>query len=490
MNRISQRLCLILCGCISLLLVHLLAAPMSLAHWADVAMADIALDRSSAQIILTIPTGLVAIADDDHNGLLSPTEIRQHQADLQTQLGRVIELIDRGNQSGTLTVSAVESATTNQPVSLATTHSTLRLDYAWPHSIVNVTMRYRLFAPDAPAARCIATITTLSVNAPGLTNTNTPPPKTIRNVIFSPEHQSVALLNNSPIDWSKGMWATIIGAFIWGAAHATSPGHGKTLVGTYLIGERATAQHALFLGLTTTITHTLGVFTLGGFMLLASQSIVPEALLPWLSLLSGLMVVVIGGSLLRDRLRPVWQSRLNHAASLQHHLAHSHSHDHEHHDHEHHDHEHHDHEHHDHEHHDHEHHDHGPHSHAHLPPEGTPVSWRSLLALGVSGGLIPCPSALVLLLSAIAVGQVGYGLLLVLSFSLGLAVILTGLGLLLIYAKQIFVRLPMQKLQRLKWVAKVIPAGTALVITLIGVGISLQALISVQALGQIKLLPL
>jgi ABC-type nickel/cobalt efflux system permease component RcnA len=73
-----------------------------------------------------------------------------------------------------------------------------------------------------------------------------------------------------------------------------------------------------------------------------------------------------------------------------------------------------------------------------------PVTWRSLLALGVSGGLLPCPSALVVLLSAIALGRIGFGMLLVVAFSLGLAGVLTGFGILLVYAGRIFERLPMQ----------------------------------------------
>ena len=109
--------------------------------------------------------------------------------------------------------------------------------------------------------------------------------------------------------------------------------------------------------------------------------------------------------------------------------------------------------------------------------------------MGVSGGLIPCPSALLLLLSSIALGQVGYGLILVLSFSLGLASVLTGLGLLLIYSKHVFKRLPIekwtdQKSFKLKWMINVIPIVTAAAITFIGLIISIQAL---WQIGMVKI---
>ena len=221
------------------------------------------------------------------------------------------------------------------------------------------------------------------------------------------------------------------------------------------MGEKATVRYALFLGLTTTVTHTLGVFILGGVTLLASRAFFPEQIFPWLSLISGLLVVTIGGNLLRDRLNKQTHSPSHHHHSHDDSHGHSHSHDSHH----------------------HHHHSHGP-IHSHVPAEGD-VNLKSLLALGVSGGL--CPSALLLLLSSIALGQVGYGLILVLSFSLGLASVLTGLGLLLIYSKHLFKRLPIekwtdQKSFQLKWIMNVIPIVTATAITCIGLIISIQAL--------------
>jgi nickel/cobalt transporter (NicO) family protein len=235
----------------------------------------------------------------------------------------------------------------------------------------------------------------------------------------------------------------LITAFIWGGFHALSPGHGKTIVGSYLVGSRGNIKHALFLGLTVTITHTAGIFALGLLMLSTSQFILTEQLFPWLSLLSGVLVMGIGFNLLMPRLKGI----------------HNHDHHHSHHTHEHHS-------------HDHGHkHSHKPHSH--LPPgtEDTPITWSSLLALGISGGLLPCPSALVVLLSAIALGRTGFGLLLVSAFSLGLAGVLTGIGVLLIYAKKRFEQMPLQLPG-----SNLLPSLSALCITLLGLGITIHAI--------------
>src|ERR1700683_3570885 len=212
------------------------------------------------------------------------------------------------------------------------------------------------------------------------------------------------------------MIAVAIGiAFALGAAHALTPGHGKTIVAAYLVGSRGTLKHAAFLGGMVTFTHTVSVFLLGLATLFLFQYVVPQKVTQVLGAISGLSIVAIGGWMLYKRLR-----RAGH--------THSHSHDHEHHHH-------HDHAHdHVHEHtHSHEH-SHGPGGHTHMPDE---MSWSGLAALGASGGLVPCESALVLLLTAIALRRVGLGLVLLVSFSLGLALVLMGIGVLVIYAKNL-----------------------------------------------------
>ena len=252
------------------------------------------------------------------------------------------------------------------------------------------------------------------------------------------------------------LWGALLGLLIaagLGALHALSPGHGKTVVGAYLVGSRGTARHAVFLGLTVTVTHTIGVFALGLVTLFASQYVVPERLFPILSLVSGGIVVVIGLSLFVRRLRAALGfSKIN--------PAHEHDHSHGEHVHDHSD--------------DPSHvHSHGGRAHSHLPPgaDGSAVTWRSLLALGISGGLLPCPSALVVLLSAIALHRVGYGMLLVVAFSLGLASTLTLIGLAFVYAGRW-----MKNLAGGGRPVRVLPAVSALVVTCVGLVICYQAL--------------
>ncbi len=261
---------------------------------------------------------------------------------------------------------------------------------------------------------------------------------------------------------SLALFGLLVAAAL-GAAHALSPGHGKTVVGAYLVGSRGTWQHAAFLGLTVTITHTAGVFALGLVTLFASQYVVPERLFPILSLVSGGIVVVIGLSLFVKRLRSVLGYQVASHVHAQDGLTHEHDDVHLH---------------------DHHHegidpalvHSHGGITHSHLPPgaDDVPVTWRSLLGLGISGGLVPCPSALVVLLSAIALNRTGYGLLLVTSFSLGLAATLTIIGLIFVYAG----RWMKQRAggERFQTWARVLPTVSAFVIMCVGAAICYEAL--------------
>ncbi len=212
-------------------------------------------------------------------------------------------------------------------------------------------------------------------------------------------------------------------ALFWGAAHALSPGHGKAIVAGYLVGTRGTTRHAALLGLTVTITHTIGVFALGLVTLALSQFVVPEQLYPWLNLASALLVVGVGLAVLR--------ARFAHAR------PHRHGHDHHHHDHRH----------------------------------GYEGGLRGLLATGVSGGILPCPTALVVLLAAISLHRVGYGLLLIVAFSLGLAGAITGIGLVAVGAKRTFRRVSFEGR-----VVRALPAVSALVVLALGVAMTARAL--------------
>jgi nickel/cobalt exporter len=273
----------------------------------------------------------------------------------------------------------------------------------------------------------------------------------------------------------------LLAALVLGAFHALSPGHGKTIVGAYLVGSKGTPRHAVFLGITVTITHTLGVFALGFATLFASRFLVPEKLFPILSLVSGLLVFGMGMILMAQRWRSARSAlRLQRFAAAPHvhavfapgthghHVhadgAHSHDHGHDHSD-------------------DQSHaagglmHSHGGSVHSHMPPgaDGGKVSWRSLLALGISGGLIPCPSAMVLLLAAVALNKTAYGLLLVVAFSIGLALTLTLIGLMFLYARS---RIRVSNASA-RWV-QLLPVLSAGVITIVGGGLCMGAIQSAQ----------
>jgi ABC-type nickel/cobalt efflux system permease component RcnA len=221
--------------------------------------------------------------------------------------------------------------------------------------------------------------------------------------------------------------ASLAAALFWGAAHALSPGHGKTIVTAYLVGRRGTPAHAALLGVIVTATHTVGVFALGLVTLALSEFIVPDRLYPWLNLVSGLLVVGIGASVLYARVR--------NGRAHAHRGAHGRRHQHE-------------------------------HAHAEAGQ-----GFRSLVAVGVSGGLLPCPSALVVLLAAISLHRVAFGLLLILAFSAGLALTVTAVGLVAVLARSAFARVSFDG----RLVA-LLPAASALVILVAGVAMTAHAL--------------
>jgi nickel/cobalt exporter len=219
--------------------------------------------------------------------------------------------------------------------------------------------------------------------------------------------------------------AALVAALFWGAAHALSPGHGKTIVAAYLIGKRGTLRDAAALGAIVTVTHTIGVFALGLTTLLLSQWIVPDTLYPWLNLVAGVSVVLIGVAVLRARGREWLHAR-----------AHAHGHH---------------------------------HHHDHVPEPGSGV--RGLLAVGVSGGILPCPSALVVLLAAISLHRIAFGLVLIFAFSIGLALAITAVGLAAVLAKKAFARRSFDGL-----LLRALPALSAAVILVAGVAMTVRAL--------------
>jgi ABC-type nickel/cobalt efflux system permease component RcnA len=197
-----------------------------------------------------------------------------------------------------------------------------------------------------------------------------------------------------------------------GALHALGPGHGKSIMAAYLVGNEGKVRQAVVVGVAVSLMHTLSVVALGLAILGASRLFSPEAVFPWLSLVSALVVLALGSYLLRSRLRSRTRShQLQHAGHEHDHgstHAHDHSHSHSH-----------------------------PHDHSHaLPSPGmAPTSWKGLGVIALSGGLLPSPSALIVLLAAVALHRIVFGLVLVGVFSVGLAAALTIVGVLVIKAR-------------------------------------------------------
>jgi nickel/cobalt transporter (NicO) family protein len=251
-----------------------------------------------------------------------------------------------------------------------------------------------------------------------------------------------ALINRGELSVGVVLISLLIAAF-WGAVHALTPGHGKALVAGYLVGTRGRPRHAFLLGATVTVTHTAGVFALGLVTLALSQFIVPEQLYPWLTLVSGLLVVAVGAAVLRHRIRSGGWA------------------DHHHDDHDHHGEGHH--------HHGEGHHHDGHANHHHHDDEA--LTSRGILGVGVAAGLLPCPSALVVLLSAIALHRIGLGFALIVAFSVGLAATITAIGLVAVVARRTFARARFDGP-----LVRALPALSAVVILIVGLGITAKAI--------------
>jgi nickel/cobalt exporter len=186
---------------------------------------------------------------------------------------------------------------------------------------------------------------------------------------------------------------TMLVAFGLGALHAIEPGHGKALMAVTLVGARATIKQAAILAASLTFAHTIGVFVLG-LVLFSAAGFVSESIYPWITLVSGIAVAIIGARNLARYL----QARGIHAHGE--HAYHATG----------------------------GHHGDGRESHSHVIPGAAPIDFRAAVVAAMSGGVAPCPAAIVVMLAALRLHQLGYGIFLIVIFSLGLALVLTGLG--------------------------------------------------------------
>jgi hypothetical protein len=180
------------------------AAPMAQAHWTDQAAAEIVVDGSTARVALTVPTGLLAFADDDRDGRLSDGEVLSHREDLRRFLDERVRLFGRYQgtggtnveEAGTLTLMPRAASPAAGPAGVApATHTTLALVYAWRGPINALFVRYDLFVPDISTASCLATI---------LEGTR------VRNVVFTPEHREVTIVfGRTPVWQAIGGFVTL-----------------------------------------------------------------------------------------------------------------------------------------------------------------------------------------------------------------------------------------------------------------------------------------
>lgn len=214
---------------------------------------------------------------------------------------------------------------------------------------------------------------------------------------------------------SLGRMVAVLLALLLGALHALAPGHGKTMAAAYLVGERARTRHALQLGLVVAVTHVASVALLGLGLLLAHEWLPVQGMASWMILGAGVIIFGVGSWTVVRHLTPV---------------VHEHSHE---------------------------------HSHLNMP---STVTTRGLLMLGLSGGVVPCGSAFALLLMATAEVGVEQGLMLVVAFSLGLATVLGGIGVLVVNARE---RIENWRLTRIDGWATRVPIVSALLVCLMGV---------------------
>jgi len=233
-------------------------------------------------------------------------------------------------------------------------------------------------------------------------------------------------------------------ALTLGAAHAALPGHGKTVMAAYIAGRRGRPRDALTVGAIVTLTHTGGVLVLG-LLLTATASLAGEVVLSWLGIASGVLVAAVGVAMLVAVLR-------RRASVHDHH--HGHSHDHDHHG---------------------DSHDHDHHGNS-LSHASRRARRLSLVGMGIAGGLVPSPSALIVLLGAVGLGRTAFGVLLVVAYGVGMAAMLTAAGLVLVRVRDRWASRPRRALARLTALA---PTGTAALVLCVGLGLAGRAALGV-----------
>src|SRR5271165_480768 len=324
----------------------------------------------------------------------------------------------------------VEASITFAPAALATTSSSS----AAAATHVPLTARYSKQHANAAVAARQSTVPEVAVSSAKQPAIDIAP-----NRQQTPRSAFTQLMASQKIGIGIALLAALIAAGL-GALHALEPGHGKTIVAAYLVGSKGTAWHAFLLGLIVTVTHTAGVYLLGAVTLYAQKYILPEKLYPFLGVLSGILIAGMGFYLFLQR---YVGGEVGHS-----HAA-------------------------------------GGHSHMplfNLSSKSTTVTnsaasesrasmpSRQLLLLGITGGIVPCPAALVVLLSALALHRLLFGLFLILSFSVGLAIVLIAMGMVAVYAGRLMAHVGTDGPLIQRW----LPLASALMITVLGTVITVR----------------
>jgi ABC-type nickel/cobalt efflux system permease component RcnA len=244
---------------------------------------------------------------------------------------------------------------------------------------------------------------------------------------------------------------SIATAFALGAGHALTPGHGKTLMAAYLVGARGTPVHAVGLGLSVTVSHTLGILAIAALVVGAQGLLAPDVVVRAAPAIAAVTIAGLGGWMLVAEVRRRRTARRRAAAHDHAHAAGgAHEHEHE------------------------LVHSHGGKAHSHVPAGGSTLTWRGLFALGLAGGLIPSTSALFILLGSIVAGRPAFGFVLVVVFGLGMAVVMTAIGLATVVARRRLDRLPATS--GVGRVTRQLPLVAAVVVLAFGIYLSIQAI--------------
>lgn len=428
--------------CLSVLWVIALAAPAS-AHALDETVQQAYLTPSASGLdveldispnVLVAP-GVARSVDTDGDGRLSAAEIDAHAATVQSTVSvridghdAALRLVSRSYPDLDLLAAGGGTITLHWATDLPPASMSLDFHngYAPGRTVVQAAV---LNAPNpVPVGRIVhadggRTLTAALHAAAAAPITDTVQTTDAAQTAGVAAGSSMLEALRRPL---TGPWAfaVLLGVCVLlGGLHALTPGHGKALLASYLVGARGTPRHAVMLGLVTTLAHTAGVIAVGIVLLVAGRYLVPGVVVPVLMLVAGFVVLVLGIRLVRAR----WAAGRGHTATT---VGHGHG-----------------------------------HGHAADGMLLNRTSMRSVAAMGVTAGIVPCPEALGVLVLAVGLQRTALGLIMIVAFSVGLASVLVGLGLALVIARPVAERFSGRVPP---WLTTRVPLVSAVIVTALG----------------------